>query len=214
MNHPLTDFIHATLSDCFNNKVEHGYILKNGQKTAVFWTKGIKLELPMQCTQPPIDFENKNGMKNIAGHYIFPEGLKANHLEEYADMVHWGIADAPECQDVLRTVWDELTRLNPHSLGALKFDINDPEKRRDAILGATSAFNATDIQSYLDGNDGNKMSQNKEWDFLYNKIEICFGRMYWVPAVETLKIVEQQIPKPQQSPSTKNSKPRLILTVR
>lgn len=198
----ITSKIKTVLSNAFNKAARHKIV--DGREVAFvrggFGRDGMMLPY-LDFRQPPVDFEKRTGMSGLSCQYFLPPDLLPRELQEYGMI---SLADNRVAHERLSEVWGHLKNCNPETLGRLEFDAKDTMKLYHAILGAASAFLPQDIQAWLDGWNGVTLRENREAELLINKIEVCHGPAYWVPSMETLRMMDKQlvsVKKPAIKPS-------------
>ena len=156
----------------------------------------------MSFSQPSLKFEEQNRIQGLAYQYILPSGLLPIELNEYvlfASLTDQGVYKR------LNEVWKQLKKDNEKTLWSLKFDTNDTRQLYNAILGVASAFLPQDIQFYLDGGKSSTLREDREIKFLLDKIERCLNNICWVPCLDTLRLIDQQIDDKRNSVVQKDS---------
>ncbi|MCK4945332.1 MAG: hypothetical protein KAS59_03615 [Alphaproteobacteria bacterium] len=189
--HEITGKIKSTLGKTFDEATR--YTIVDGQKVADLTRKGATLwTLPdLAFFQPPSEFEKQNGIHGFSCQYILPQGLLPRELQEYAKIARLNDQDMHE---KLNEVWEQLKKDNEKTLGSLKFDTNNTIQLYNVILGVASAFLPRDIQSWIDGNTSvSALREEQETESLMNKIETHFGRICWVPCLDTLRLIDRKI---------------------
>lgn len=203
----ITEKVKGTLSDAFSKAASHETI--NGQEVAfVRGGFGNGMMLPyLGFEQPPVDFEERTGMRGLSCQYFLPPDLLPRELQEYGMI---SVADNRMAHERLSEVWGHLKTCNPETLGHLEFDTKDTMKLYHAILGAASAFLPQDIQAWLDGWNGMALRENREATMLLNKIEICHGNTGWVPSMSTIQVMNEQMKHSDLQKLSKSEPPKHV----
>ena len=142
----------------------------------------------------PVILEAQYGLTGISTRYHLPAGVNEDMVQGYARrLTHCGLGGSDETKKLSR-VFDALAARNPQ-LETLTFDHDSTVKLYDAICGVASAFNAVDIQFYLDGNYVSKAMENPAYGRLSLMVEDKLGGRHlgWCPAPETLMSIHEQL---------------------
>ncbi len=154
----------------------------------------VKISFPRPMFhQPPLQTEARYGLKDIAGHYRLPEGLKPIELQAYVEIMAHTVRRGDISPDLMNDRFDELltaiTARNP-KLEKLNLNPADVDARYDALMGIASDFNVADIQHFLDTKNADAVG-DPSLEAFNLKIGHNFW-MPWIPAPETMASMEQQ----------------------
>jgi hypothetical protein len=174
------------------------YRRKRDGAAAAQATDGGDLLHPLDdFVQPPYELEKKTGLTRIGTRYVLPAGIGAEDLQTYAIAVLDGRRKddfTPEvAEKKLRRVFNALAKKNP-DIAALRLPADDAQSYYHVILGVASGFNATDIQSYLDGNYFYVCNGIPAYRELSEAVRDTLGIRHfgWVPSMATLREMKRQ----------------------
>jgi hypothetical protein len=148
-------------------------------------------------SKPAVRFEVVNGFENIAGYYLFPDGMNASEYEDYINTKRY-----PESADTMLAEWGRLVALNPE-LSVVKFDASEYRQVYYAVMGAACLFNPIDIDFFVNF----KSFTNQEFTAEATRSDprhmalLSFVNAHypdlrsicWVPAPSTLLEIKRQL---------------------
>ncbi len=157
-----------------------------------------RLEIPFpDFCQPPVDFEKKSGLKNIAARYNLPEGIKPCDLQDYAQSLRHGVMrneiPADTAEDKMMQAYHALVARNPQ-LAELEPLTGKDLNTFHTLMGVASGFNVKDIKYWLNGGTLSKGLQDPAYAENMQKADRwCLTD--WAVSPETLQDICTQIDK-------------------
>lgn len=154
-----------------------------------------------EFSKPAKRLEQRHGLSGIAQDYRLPFGLSEIDLQVFcmlARALRSDLQDSTTLVPSTKPLIDKVIRLNPN-LHHLRFDKTDSKAVYDVLLGVASGFNPTDIQHFIDGNNGVKSRALPGYQDKLNEIDKSLGphTVCWIPAPATLDKIISQLPKNQ-----------------
>lgn len=147
-------------------------------------------------SQPAIDAERRYGLSGIGRQYRMPEGLTPQELESYSSIVCHAVTHGEMSgEDALcrfQRVKAALSMLTPE-LQTLAFDEQNVYIFGDFFNGIASAFNVSDIQSYLVNITGHVTGNISGYGEMESRLALQGYDFSWVPSMKTLQEIDLQI---------------------
>ena len=163
------------------------------------WRRYLNEAKALPYIAPAQDLEQATGITGISTSYKLPAGYKSEE-EVQNKMVQVGAhnqyASESNAQQLIKTLYDEFTQLNPV---LSEIPIGGAIDQYNVVLGAVSRFSPSDISFYMKlANKGSPAfataSRIPGWKETYDAIESEAGfDMGWVPSPGTLRKIKDQL---------------------
>ena len=162
------------------------------------WRRYLNEAKALPYIAPAQDLEQATGITGISTSYKLPAGYRSEE-EVQNKMVQAGAhvlgASEPQAQQLIKTLYDEFTQLNPV---LSEIPIGGAIDQYNVVLGAISKFSPPDISFYMKlakkGAPYAAASQIPGWKETYDAIESEAGfDIGWVPSPGTLRKIKDQL---------------------